>query len=211
MSVVSKAVRRKVFENWKLVLGLTGGIGSGKSTVLAMFKDKGAFTLDADRIVHDLLEKNRLVRHAIKQRFGTSVFDAAGVLNKRELASVVFDSKAKRRTLEAILHPRVRAAMWNALVERRGNVAVLDIPLLYESKWQADLDGVIVVDASLKKRVARLVKKGFSVSEAAKRIRAQMNLDEKVRLADFVIDNNGTIINTKTQVNTIWNSLHGGS
>ncbi len=181
------------------VYGLTGGIGSGKSTVLALLKKKGAFVQDADAIVRELLDKDRTVRAAVKRTFGT--------VERKELARRVFNSRRERKILERILHPRVRKRMWSALRKKKSGVAVFDIPLLYESKWEKKLDGVIVVNASLKTRLARLKKRGVSNAEARRRIKAQMSLAEKARRADFVIDNNESINKTKIQVNKIWKKL----
>jgi dephospho-CoA kinase len=189
------------------VIGLTGGMGSGKSTVLALFKNKGAVVLDADAIVKDLLSNDRKVGREIRKKFGQEVFDDAGKIDRKALAHAVFPRPRRRKALERILHPRVRAAMWSALRNNRKPIAVLDIPLLYESKWQKKLDGVIVVNADMKTRLARLKKRGFAPAEARRRIKVQMDLAEKARRADFVINNNRSIKETKQQVDEIWNEL----
>lgn len=198
----------------RLVVGLTGGMGSGKSTVLAYFKMKGAQVLDADQIVHELLKKDHAVLRAIKRTFGADVFDASGLVNRKALAARAFISAAQRRKLEKILHPRVRQRIWNDLKKSKNNVSVVDIPLLYESKWEGELDGVVVVDATLRTRLRRLKKKGFALADAKRRIRQQMDLKTKVKRADFVVKNNGSLAQTKKQVDAIWKKLptltHGG-
>lgn len=192
------------------IIGLTGGMGSGKSTALALFKRKGAFVLDADAIVRDLLDKDRAVARAVRRSFGADVFDAGGRIDRKKLAGKVFTAPDCRKKLEKILHPRVRSTIWSALAKKKGRVAVLDIPLLYESKWDKKMDRVVVVDATLERRLARLKKRGFSAAESRRRIAAQMSLAEKARRADFVIDNNGSVAQTKKQIDEIWTELTGG-
>ncbi len=196
-----------------VLVGLTGGMGSGKSTVLAMFAQKGAFTLDADAIVRDLLRDKKILKQ-IRVAFGSGVFDSSGHLDRKALATVVFASVRKRKRLERLLHPRVRETIWRSIEKKNRGVWVIDIPLLYESKWQRKLDAVIVVDATLASRLRRLKRRGFSPSDSKKRIAAQMSLARKVRLADFVVNNNGSIQQTRKQVDEIWkqipNMTHGG-
>ena len=192
------------------VVGLTGGMGSGKSTVLSLFKKKGALVLDADAIVKDLLGSNRMVIRSVRQKFGPGVFDKSGKVDRKALAHLVFPAPKRRKALERILHPMVRKKIWREVRKPRKTVAILDIPLLYESKWHKKLDAVIVVNATMDKRLARLKKRGFAPSEARKRIKIQMSLAEKARRADYVINNNGSIKQTKKQVDEIWKSLRGG-
>jgi dephospho-CoA kinase len=190
------------------VIGLTGGIGSGKSTVLALFKKKGAFTLDSDAIVHRL-QKQKTVLNAIKREFGSGVFAAGGELDRKKLAAVVFSSPARKKKLERMIHPLVRKEIYGRLKRRKGNVTVVDVPLLYESGWKNEFDRVIVVNAALKNRVRRLKQKGFDAADIRRRIKAQWSLAKKARLADFVVDNNGPLARTKKQIDPIWNQITG--
>lgn len=171
-----------------------------------MLRNKGAFTLDADSIVRDL-QRDPTVLALIRKKFGPKVFEDEGALNKRALAGIVFSSPKKLRGLERILHSRVRQKIWRTLGSKKGNVAALDIPLLYESKWQDKLDAVIVVSANMTHRLNRLKKKGFLPADAKRRIKAQMKLSEKIKRADFVVNNNGSVRNTKKQVDEIWKRL----
>lgn len=190
-------------------VGLTGGMGSGKSTVLAMFKRKGAFTLDSDAIVHQLLAKDQKVLGVIRKKMGASVFLGGRNLEKRALAKVVFSSIAKKRMLEKILHPLVRRKILKELERNRRPVAVVDVPLLYESGWQKYFGKVIVVNAGMAHRLRRLENKGFEPSDVKRRIKAQWPLRKKIRLADFVVNNNGPKAQTKKQIDQIWKKLTG--
>jgi dephospho-CoA kinase len=105
-------------KNWNFIIGLTGGIGSGKSTVLALFKKKGAFVLDCDRIVHHLLDKDKKVKKELIGQFGPELFDH-GLLNKKALAKLVFQSPVKRKLLENIIHPRVRKSVIQSLKSKK--------------------------------------------------------------------------------------------
>ena len=125
---------------WDVVVGLTGGIGSGKSTVLQMFKKKGAFVLDADEIVNGLLAHNKKVLASIRKKFGADVFDGVGVLIRRKLGERVFVSPSDRFFLEKLLHPLVRSTMKDALRGKSGRVAICDIPLLFETKAERRCD-----------------------------------------------------------------------
>jgi len=192
------------------VIGLTGGLGSGKSTVLQMLRRKGAFTLDADKIVHGLLKKSA-VQVKIKRAFGKDVFKGRS-LDRRKMADVVFRSDAKRKTLEKILHPLVRQQMARALSKKRSTVAVCDIPLLFEKGWGKKFDKVVVVFASMPQRRRRLLRRGFSDADIKARMKAQWPLKKKVSRADFVVMNDGTKKQTKHQVDEIWDfirRIHG--
>jgi dephospho-CoA kinase len=189
-----------------LRIGLTGGFGSGKSTVLAMFRRRGARVMDADAIVHDLFARDRRVRAAVARRFGRDILRKDGI-DRRALARRVFDSPAERRALEAIVHPAVRRRIAEGARGMRGGVMVADVPLLYESGLRKKFDVVIVVQASASRRVRRLAARGFSARDFQRRARAQWPLTKKARLADHVVDNNGTKERTKNQVDEIWDSI----
>lgn len=195
--------------NWRLVVGLTGGLGSGKSTVLTMFRKKGAFTLDADADVQAALKRPEVLKK-IRRNFGPEVFSGRQ-LNRRALAALVFKNARERRKLERLIHPLVRKNFRRKLAKKKGTVAVCDVPLLYERGWPSRFDRVVVVDAPAAVRVKRLKKRGFSPKESAARMRAQWPLSHKVKRADFVIRNGGSIKNTQAQVNRIWDLLMRGS
>lgn len=191
--------------NWKRVFALTGGFGSGKSTVLDLFRKKGAFCLDADVMVKNIF-KTRKFQSSIRRRFGSELF-VGSRLNKKKLAAMVFNSLSERKKLEKMVHPQVRKNMVLQLKKKKGNIAICDIPLLFEAGWNAKFDGVIVVDVPLKLRIKRLQKRGFSIPEINQRMRAQWPLKKKVMKADFIVRNNGKKTKLKKQVNQLWKNL----
>lgn len=203
----SRRYLRGAEKRWKTLVGLTGGIGSGKSTVLRMFSRKGAFTLDADAIVRDLLDGNGAVRREIRARFGSGSLDRKGRVDRAALAKTVFDRPSERKALEKILHPRVRTAMRRALLKRRGRIAVLDVPLLFESGWPREFDAVVTVWAPEATRRRRLAKRGMAPRDIAARMTAQWPLRKKAAQSDFVIDNGGSLRDTKKNVNNVWTKL----
>lgn len=189
------------------VIGVTGGIGSGKSTVLAMFRAKGATVVDSDAIVHELLVSNKNVLKTIRRKFGADVFEGAR-LNRKALGQKVFRSVSKRRFLEKLIHPLVRKEIKKQISKSSRRVVVVDIPLLFESGWHRTMKPIVVVQASEAKRIARLKKRGFSVDDVRRRMKAQWPLSKKARLADFVVDNNRDKMNTKKQIQMIWNTIN---
>jgi dephospho-CoA kinase len=188
-------------------VALTGGFGSGKSTVDALLRRKGARVIDADAIVHDLFRKDRAVRAALSRRFGRGVFDGKGQVDRRRLGALVFRDRAARLALERIVHPAVRRVIKKEMKASRARVTVADIPLLFESGWKEKFDAVVVVAASVTKRIHRLTVRGFSAAEARRRMRAQLPMARKVRAADYVINNNGTRKQTTKQIDQLWERL----
>ncbi len=188
------------------VVALTGGIGSGKSTVLAMFKSLGATVVDCDRIVHDLLEKNKVLLGRIRKKFGNDVF-LRGRLDRKELGRHVFKSTHDRKILEGLVHPLVRTEIRKQVARSKRKITVVDIPLYFESGWEKRLKPVVVVAASHKKRFQRLQKKGLQMADILLRMKAQWPLEQKVRRADFVVNNNGSKVKTQKQINQIWKKI----
>lgn len=188
-------------------VGLTGGFGSGKSTVLLMFRRKGARVLDADAIVHDLFARDAGLRRSIARRFGAEAIGPDGQVDRAGLARRVFASEAERKALEKIVHPAVRRRIIGELRRWNKGVAVVDIPLLFETGWTKDFDRIVVVKASRSRRIRRLAARGFSARDFQRRARAQWPLARKSRLADFVVDNDGTKARTKQQIDEIWQRL----
>ncbi len=188
-----------------MLIGLTGGFGSGKSTVLEMFEEMGAFTLSADGIVHELLKKPE-IKAEIRAAFGPEVFSGDEVDRKR-LAKRVFSSPRARRKLEEILHPLVYQYVSSFHHDKPNEIVVVEVPLLFESGGQANFDMVILVSCDPQKAVERLKKRGFTEEEAWQRLSVQMPLEAKARLSDLVIDNSGSLEETRRQVQGLWNSL----
>ena len=193
-----------------LVIGLTGGIATGKSTVAERLKELGALVIDADRIAREVVEPGEPALAEIARVFGREVIKEDGSLDRGRLGRIVFQDAGKRKLLESILHPVIRERMEERLeaARREGKVkiAVCDIPLLYESQESMRLvDRVAVVYATREQQLERLVRqRHLSPEEAEARIGAQIPIDEKVKRADYVIDNTGTRAETIAQVDRLW-------
>jgi dephospho-CoA kinase len=194
-----------------LLVGLTGGIGSGKTTVAAAFARRGAGVVDADGISREIAEPGGLAYDAVVARFGPAVVRADGLLDRQALAAVVFDDDEARADLNAITHPligRVMAERMAALATTHP-VVVLDIPLLgIATKDRFQFGAVVVVDAPEDVAVARLVgQRGFSEDDARARIAAQISREERRSIADLVIDNSGDPEALAAQIDRAWRWL----
>lgn len=194
------------------LIGLTGGVGSGKSTVAAMLRDLGAAVVDADEAAHAVYEPGTSGFEAVIREFGAG-YVHKGRIDRGQLGELVFHDDEARRRLNAIVHPLVREWMADRTVEavERGAPAVVqDVPLLYESGLQGLYEAVMVVYAPEEMQVRRLVDgRGFTEERARAMIASQMSIDEKRKLAHHVIDNSGTREETRSQVERIWKELAG--
>jgi dephospho-CoA kinase len=189
------------------IIGLTGGIGSGKSTVSEMLRELGAMVVDADEGARVVVQAGQPALADIRERFGDGVFAADGSLDREKLADVVFNDEQAREDLNAITHPRVRAWMaeqMQAASEAGAPAVVLDIPLLFESGLTAGLDEIVVVWAPVEEQFRRAVARGLRGDDVRARIKAQMPIDEKREKATLVIDNSGTKEKTRRQVEEFW-------
>jgi dephospho-CoA kinase len=194
-----------------LIVGLTGGIASGKSTVSRILRELGAPVVDADAVVREVQAPGSPVLTAIARTFGPAVLRPDGSLDRAALGRIVFADAQSRRQLEAIVHPEVRRRMWEAVAHYRQEgrpVVVLDVPLLFESGWHQWVDRVWLVYVDRETQLRRLMARdGLGPEEAAQRIAAQMSLEEKRALAHLIIDNRGTEAETRTQVEAAYASL----
>jgi dephospho-CoA kinase len=191
---------KKQKQNKKLIIGLTGSFGTGKSTVARMLKASGARVIDADRISRSLIKPREKVYQDIIRLFGKEICAGDGVINRRKLAEKVFRDESNLAKFNEIVHPAIISLMLRNIKDARENVVVLDAPLLFETRLDRVVDKVVVVKASLKNQILRLRKKSaLSKADIILRIKSQIPLKEKLRLADFVIDNNGTVANTRKQ------------
>jgi dephospho-CoA kinase len=189
------------------VLGLTGGIGSGKTVVGEMFARLGAEVIDADQLARDVVEPGQPALDEIVKRFDPEILLPDGRLDRRKLGRIVFADAAARAALNAITHPRIRERMDAAVTARRerAGVLILDIPLLYETARTTPVEKVIVVWVDPATQIRRLLDRGgLTPEEARQRIAAQMPLDEKRALADHAIDNSGSLDATRRQVEALY-------
>lgn len=189
-----------------ILLGLTGGIGSGKSTVSALLAEHGAVIIDADAITRELQAPGSPLLAALAERFGESIIDADGALNRPALAAIAFGDPDALKDLNKIVHPAVAAEMDRRLTEQRGtdNVVVLDIPLLAENP-RTGLCGVVVVDVPVEVAVERLVTfRSMSEEDARARIAKQASREERLKIADKVLDNSGNLEDLSRQVDDLW-------
>jgi dephospho-CoA kinase len=186
-------------------IGLTGGIGSGKSTVSALLAERGAVVVDADLIAREVVEPGTPGLAAVVEAFGSDVLATDGSLDRPALAAVVFADPAARRRLDALVHPlvRARAAELEAAAPP-GAVVVHDVPLLVETGQAGRFDLVLVVAADVETRVARLVRRGLTEDDARARIAAQATDEQRRAVADVVLDNTGTPEQLAAQVDRFW-------
>lgn len=190
-----------------ILLGLTGGIGSGKSTVSGLLAARGAVIIDADAIVRELQEPGQPLLAELATEFGADILRADGSLDRAALAAIAFTDKEKVAALNKIVHPAVGREMNRRLEEQRptDNVVVLDIPLLAENPRKG-LCGVIVVDVPVDTAVARLVAhRGFNEADARARVANQASRESRMAIADRVVDNSGDMASLETQVDEVWN------
>ncbi|GMA56580.1 dephospho-CoA kinase [Alicyclobacillus sacchari] len=197
------------------IIGLTGGIGSGKSTVTAMLRDLGAYVVDADVWARRVVEVGSDGLAEIVREFGQEVLLPDGSLNRKQLGAIVFQDATKRMRLNAITHPRVQRGMLEEThaywIKHPGEAVIWDVPLLFEGTAKRFVDATIVVYASLETQIHRVIARdGLDRSAALARIHAQMPLAEKCKLATYVIDNDGSIENTREQVLQVWSEIRKG-
>uniref|UniRef100_A0A7E4VP63 Dephospho-CoA kinase domain-containing protein n=1 Tax=Panagrellus redivivus TaxID=6233 RepID=A0A7E4VP63_PANRE len=186
------------------IIGLTGGIATGKSTVVATLKQRGVAVVDADELARQVVEPGTSAHTKLREAFGDEFFDNEGRLKRDELAEVIFNDAEKRRKLNSITHPAVARAMLKAVLKlflTGSRYVVLDIPLLFESGANKFVQKVLVVHCSDEAQVTRLMARDkISRSSAEAKIRSQMNIQTKIDRATHLIDNNGTKEATITQV-----------
>ncbi|WP_424935944.1 MULTISPECIES: dephospho-CoA kinase [Bacteria] len=197
------------------LIALTGGIASGKSTIAARLAAQGAVIVDADRIVREVQEPGTPVLARIAEEFGPEVIRADGSLDRAGLGARVFGDPDALARLNAIVHPAVRAEsarrFSEAFVRDPGAVVVYDVPLLVEARVDDPWDLVVVADAPASVRERRLVEiRGMDVSEARRRIAAQVTDAQRRAIADIVIDTSGSIAETERQTDELWRVLRGG-
>ena len=193
------------------VVGLTGGIASGKSFVAEILASSGAVVIDADILARQVVEPGEPSYHAVVRRFGEGILRPDGSLDRKALGRIVFSDGAARRELEEIIHPAVEELAGRILVEerRRGTrVVFYVVPLLFEAGLESMMDEIWVVSVDEETEIARLMKRdGIDREESLRKIAAQMRMEEKVGRADVVIDNSGVPEETERAVGDEWKKL----
>lgn len=193
-------------------IGLTGGIATGKSTVANLLIGRGALLIDLDRIAREVVEPGQPALARIAARFGQAVLQADGTLDRKRLGGIVFADPAERKALEAILHPEIRAVMRSRMTDNErahpDRLTVVDVPLLYESGLESHFEQVMVVYVPRREQLWRLMERDkLSREEAERRLAAQMDIEEKKKLADIVVDNSGSLAETERQLERIWREM----
>lgn len=192
-----------------LLVGLTGGIGAGKSTVADLLARHGAAILDADAFARDAVRKGTDALDAVVRRFGDDVLAPDGELDRARLAAIVFADRSALDDLEAIIHPEVRRMIAEGIQPHldTDDVVVLVNPLLIEMGTHRDCDVVVVVSASRETQIARSVARGMDETDVRARIDAQLPLDQRARAADVLLDNEGTREELEAEADVLWHDL----
>ena len=193
-----------------LLVGLTGGIGSGKSTVARMLEERGAIVFDADLLAREAVEPGTPGHTAVIERFGADVLAPGGELDREALASIVFADPSARRDLEEIVHPEVRRlfADGSEAYLDTDRIVVFSAPLLVESGMHTAFEILVVISATVATQIERLMRqRGMSEAAIRARIDAQAPLEDKAAVADFLVDNGGTLAELESQVERLWHDL----
>jgi dephospho-CoA kinase len=195
-----------------LNVGLTGGIASGKTTISRILVEKGAYLIDFDLLAHEAEEPGQAAWQGIVDHFGRSVLDGEGRIDRRKLGEIVFNRPEERLVLNSIVHPAVDG-LWRSRVrqiEEKDPRAIIisDVPLLFETGWQKHVDAVILVYIPSEEQVRRLMaRNGLSVEEAGARLRSQMPIGDKIKMADFVINNQEPVESARRHIEGLWEEL----
>ena len=195
-----------------IVIGVVGGIASGKSFVTEQLQSHGAVILDADRIGHEVLLRES-VKQALREEWGDGVFDSAGEVDRKQLAQIVFDPAEPERLkkLECITHPLIAAQLQkeiDRLAKSEGvNVLVLDAPVMVKAGWHVLCDLIVFVEASLEQRLARVAERGWTAEMFHNREAMQAGIDKKRQISKHVIDNNGTLEYAINQISELWDGI----
>lgn len=213
--------------SYRLVLGLTGGIASGKSTVTEMFRQRGCPIVDSDLIAREIVMPGRPAWRKIGERFGPEVYTARGEIDRAKLGSIIFGDQRARADLNRIMHPEIIRQILDRIANLKSGdeirqqpdsgakshrllPIIVDIPLLYEEGLQWMVDGVVLVYVPPHIQIKRLMERdGLGQEDARARIDSQMSIDHKRSLADYTIDNSGGVDDTRMQFENLWEEVTG--
>ncbi len=193
-----------------IVLGVTGSVGTGKSTVSKMFEKLGAVRISADALAHEAIEKGKAPYRRVVRSFGKVILDRDGSIRRRELAKIVFQNPKKLKTLNSLIHPYVIGRIREKIrrLRKRKGVVVVEIPLLHEAGLEKMFDQVVTVSCRPEAQKKRWRKNGREIGELKRRSSAQLPLSYKIKQSDFIIDNSGQVQATKRQVIALWRAMH---
>ena len=213
----AKNLMKPITSDRGIIVGVTGGIACGKSTVSRLLSKTGAISINSDEIGHQLLKRGSPVMGALLEAFGADILDQSGDVSRPKLGAIVFNDKAARERLNAIMHPpiveRSRSEAKRLVTEDANCVVLIDAPLLIEANSQDTVDIIVVVTASTQTQLQRLLERAIeqnrppSQAEAQARIDSQMPLSEKIKYADFVLENDGTIEELEEKVGSLWHEI----
>jgi dephospho-CoA kinase len=190
------------------LIALTGGIGSGKTTVAEFLKQLGAYEIDADQIAKEVVEVGTEGLAAVAKEFGQGIIEDSGQLNRGRLAKIVFEDESKRIALEGILHPLIKRRTKELLESTKQDIVVYSVPLLVEAEVDHNFDLIITVESDPESQIERLVaNRNMSAQEALRRIGAQATSQERRSRADIVIENSGTIADLENIVKETWQKV----
>lgn len=195
-----------------LLVGLTGGIVTGKSTVVKIFKKLGAQVIDADEIARMIVRPGEKAWHSIVENFGKGILKENLEINRKELAKIVFSDQTKLTLLNKITHPEIIAIIKKRIEQIRNCqkdvICIIDIPLLFEAHLEYLVDKIIVVYLNREEQIKRLlIRNNLTHQEARMRIDSQIPIEKKIKKADYVIDNCGSLVQTEQQARQIWQEL----
>lgn len=205
--MVQKLKPADLKQTGKVVVGLTGGFGSGKSTVAHLFEELGAFTIDADKLAHEALRQDSPVFAQVAALFKDAVKKATKEIDRKVIAEIVFKDTAKRKRLEAVIHPYVFSRIVEEAADSLPTVVVIEVPLLFETGFDQFCHFTVVVKAPDAAVNGRLLKKNFTLCDVQARRKAQWPLADKEKRATYIIDNSQTFQKTKREVQKIWHEL----
>ncbi len=195
-----------------LIVGVTGGVASGKTTVSRMFEEEGAYLIEADQIARELVQPHSPAWRQITRVFGKEILEKDGTIDRKRLGNQAFSDSGQRRLLNEILHPRIKKEMGKraSKIGRKDPhaIVVFDVPLLVETGFHREVDRVVVITSKETQQIERLKKRaGMSEEETRRIISSQMDLEEKVKAADFVIRNEGSIEEIRRRVREVFQEL----
>lgn len=192
----------------KKVVGITGGIGCGKTFVASVMESMGAGVVDADAISREITKKGTRTYRRIVRAFGNRILDAKGAIDRPALARIVFKNSKSLKMLEALTHPEIVRRIKSGIRRSKKRIVVIDAPLLIEAGLAGIVDALVVVNASKERQIRRCIRKlAAGRGHVLRRMSSQMRTEEKIKMADFVIDNNGTKARTRAQARKLWREI----